>query len=47
MGYIIGVKPTITMAGLSFVISMSVVTLCWGIVGGGVPWFIPKGPNRG
>ncbi|XP_022607617.1 V-type proton ATPase subunit e 1-like [Seriola lalandi dorsalis] len=35
------------MAELSFVIAMSVVTLFWAIVGGVVPLFIPKGPNRG
>ncbi|XP_019934213.1 V-type proton ATPase subunit e 1 [Paralichthys olivaceus] len=35
------------MAELSFVITMSVVTLFWLLVGGVVPLFIPKGPNRG
>ncbi|KAK2903939.1 hypothetical protein Q8A73_010596 [Channa argus] len=30
-----------------FVISMCVITLFWALVGGVVPFFIPKGPNRG
>lgn len=35
------------MAELGFVIAISVVTLFWALIGGVVPLFIPKGPNRG
>ncbi|XP_051505021.1 V-type proton ATPase subunit e 1-like [Myxocyprinus asiaticus] len=35
------------MASTSFVISISVMTVLWGLVGGVIPLFIPKGPNRG
>ncbi|MGH0158467.1 UNVERIFIED_CONTAM: hypothetical protein FKN15_039503 [Acipenser sinensis] len=35
------------MAYASFMISAIVVTAFWVIVGGVIPWFIPKGPNRG
>jgi len=35
------------MATTSFAISVSVMTVFWGLIGGVIPWFIPKGPNRG
>lgn len=34
------------MAATSFAISVSVMTVFWGLIGGVIPWFIPKGPNR-
>ncbi|XP_017288483.1 V-type proton ATPase subunit e 1 [Kryptolebias marmoratus] len=35
------------MTDQKFAITISVMTLFWVVVGGVVPWFIPKGPNRG
>ncbi|MBN3283554.1 VA0E1 ATPase, partial [Polyodon spathula] len=35
------------MAYASFMISAIVVTVFWVIVGGVIPWLVPKGPNRG
>lgn len=35
------------MAETTFSIAMAVVTLFWAFIGGVVPWFVPKGPNRG
>ncbi|XP_038126073.1 V-type proton ATPase subunit e 1 [Cyprinodon tularosa] len=35
------------MADQTFTISICVMTLFWVIVGGVVPWFVRKGPNRG
>ncbi|XP_037531884.1 V-type proton ATPase subunit e 1 [Nematolebias whitei] len=35
------------MTDQRFAITISVMTLFWALVGGVVPWFIPKGPNRG
>uniref|UniRef100_A0A915HT17 V-type proton ATPase subunit n=1 Tax=Romanomermis culicivorax TaxID=13658 RepID=A0A915HT17_ROMCU len=31
----------------SIAIPLIVVTLFWAVVGGGIPWIVPKGPNRG
>uniref|UniRef100_A0A3Q3M633 V-type proton ATPase subunit n=2 Tax=Mastacembelus armatus TaxID=205130 RepID=A0A3Q3M633_9TELE len=35
------------MTEAKFAITIAVVTVFWAIVGGVVPWLIPKGPNRG
>ncbi|KAM9355069.1 V-type proton ATPase subunit e 1 isoform 1-T2 [Pholidichthys leucotaenia] len=35
------------MADMRFTIAIAVMTLFWGLVGGVVPWFIRKGPDKG
>ena len=32
---------------VSVAVPFIVVTLFWAVVGGVIPWVIPKGPNRG
>ena len=35
------------MFNTSLYVALPIVTLFWVIIGAVVPWFIPKGPNRG